>query len=220
VPDGRVKPWGTGHAVLSCIEKLDGPFAVINADDYYGKHAFPMIYNYLSNARDDEKYRYAMVGYILGNTLTENGYVARGICTTGNDSYLLNIKERTHIEKRDNGAAYTLDDGKTWTFLSDNTIVSMNMWGFTNSILIELKNRFKKFLDESLKSNPLKAEYFLPDVVGELLKEDRAEVKVLLSPDRWYGVTYKEDKQTVVSAISRMKSEGLYPEVLWNKAKI
>jgi len=217
VPEGRVKPWGTGHAVLSCLGRLDGPFAVINADDYYGKNAFSMIYDYLSSAQDDEKYRYAMVGYVLGNTLTENGYVARGICTTGGDDFLLGIKERTRIEKKNGGAAYTEDDGKTWTPISEESLVSMNMWGFTNHILTELKDRFKQFLDRNLPVNPLKCEYFLPNVVGELLKEDKAAVKVLKTMDKWYGVTYKEDKQRVVSAIGRMKRDGLYPEKLWSK---
>ena len=166
VPEGRVKPWGTGHAVLSCLGRLDGPFAVINADDYYGKNAFSMIYDYLSSAQDDEKYRYAMVGYVLGNTLTENGYVARGICTTGGDDFLLGIKERTRIEKKNGGAAYTEDDGKTWTPISEESLVSMNMWGFTNHILTELKDRFKQFLDRNLPVNPLKCEYFLPNVVA------------------------------------------------------
>lgn len=217
VPEGRVKPWGTGHAVLSCLGRLDGPFAVINADDYYGKNAFSMIYDYLSSTQDDEKYRYAMVGYVLGNTLTENGYVARGICTTGGDDFLLGIKERTRIEKRNGGAAYTEDDRKTWTPISEESIVSMNMWGFTNHILTELKDRFKQFLDRNLPVNPLKCEYFLPEVVGELLKENKAAVKVLKTMDKWYGVTYKEDKNRVVSAIERMKQDGLYPEKLWSK---
>ncbi len=216
IPEGRVKPWGTGHAVLSCYGKVDGPFAVINADDYYGSHAFSMIYDYLSKAQDDEKHRYTMVGYILENTLTENGYVARGVCTTGADDYLLHIKERTHIEKRDEVAAYT-EDGQTWIPIPKGSIVSMNMWGFTNSILGELMNGFKRFLDVNLIHNPLKAEYFLPDVVGELLKEDKATVKVLKSLDRWYGVTYKEDKEMVVSALAGLKKEGRYPERLWNE---
>lgn len=216
VPEGRAKPWGTGHAVLSCFGKVNGPFVVINADDYYGRHAFSMIYDYLSMTQDDEKYRYAMVGYILENTLTEHGYVARGVCATGADDYLVNIKERTHIEKREDGAAYT-EDGKTWISIPEGSIVSMNMWGFTHSILGELMNRFKHFLDASLPHNPLKAEYFLPDVVGDLLKDDKATVKVLKSTDRWYGVTYKEDKERVVSALAKLKKEGLYPEKLWNE---
>lgn len=215
VPEGRIKPWGTAHAILSCLDAVEGPFAVINADDYYGSHAFQILYDYLSNAEDDEKYRYMMVGYILENTLTDHGHVARGVCTTDAEGYLAGIKERTHIEKREQGAAYTEDDGKTWVTIPAGSTVSMNMWGFTESILPELNARFAAFLDENLASNPIKCEYFLPDVVGELLKEDKATVKVLQSKDRWYGVTYKEDKPVVVEAIKKLKEQGVYPEKLW-----
>lgn len=215
-PDGRVKPWGTGHAVLSCLGKVNGPFAVINADDYYGRSAYKLIFDMLNNTHDDELYRYCMVGYEIENTLTDHGHVARGVCTVGSDGYLRSIKERTRIEKHNGGSAYTEDDGKTWTYIPKGAIVSMNMWGFTKSILDELDNRFAKFLSEGLVKNPLKCEYFLPDVVGELLSEDKATVRVLESPDKWYGVTYKEDKEVVVSAISMLKKEGIYPEKLWD----
>ncbi len=218
VPEGRVKPFGTGHAILSCIDKIGGPFAVINADDYYGSHAFSAIYQYLSTHEDDDKYRYTMVGYILGNTLTENGHVARGVCETDEHGYLTGIQERTHIEKRGNGAAYTEDDGATFTDIPIDSIVSMNMWGFTASILKELKERFPLFLKENLKKNPLKCEYFLPSVVGELLEEGKATVEVLKSEDKWYGVTYKEDKPVVVAAIQKLKDEGKYPQKLWEEA--
>lgn len=215
VPEGREKPWGTGHAVLSCLSVVDGPFAVINADDYYGKEAFQIIYDFLTSHQDDEKYQYTMVGYYLKNTLTENGHVARGICTTDGEGKLTGITERTRIEKKETGPAYTEDEGTTWTELPEDTIVSMNMWGFTTGILQELNNRFARFLDENLPKNPLKCEYFLPFVVDELLKENKAEVTVLKSPDRWYGVTYKEDKPVVVEAIKGMKVAGLYPEGNW-----
>ncbi|MGI6622179.1 MAG: nucleotidyltransferase [Clostridiaceae bacterium] len=217
VPEGRVKPWGTGHAVLRCAGKINGPLAVINSDDYYGRNAFSMIYDYLKNEKDKEKYSYAMVGYIIENTLTDNGYVARGVCSVNDDGYLTEITERTRIEKKGEGAAYTLDDGRTWIPVPRGSIVSMNMWGFTNRILGELNSRFKTFLDENLKTNPLKAEFFLPDVVGDILKEDKATVRVLKSHDKWYGVTYKEDKERVVKAIAKLKKEGFYPEILWNK---
>ena len=217
VPEGRVKPWGTGHAILSCIDEVDGPFAVINADDYYGSHAFQMIYDYLTTHEDDDKYRYTMVGYVLENTLTDNGHVARGVCVTDENGYLVGINERTHIEKRDGGAAYTEDDGATWTVIPQGSTVSMNMWGFSNSILGELKQRFPKFLEENISKNPLKCEYFLPSVVGELLAEEKATVEVLKSLDKWYGVTYKEDKQVVVAAIQKLKDNGLYPEKLWEE---
>lgn len=218
VPEGRVKPFGTGHAILSCIDKIGGPFAVINADDYYGSHAFSAIYQYLSTHEDDDKYRYTMVGYVLGNTLTENGHVARGVCETDEHGHLTGIQERTHIEKRGNGAAYTEDDGVTFTDIPIDSIVSMNMWGFTASILKELKERFPLFLKENLKKNPLKCEYFLPSVVGELLEEGKATVEVLKSEDKWYGVTYKEDKPVVVAAIQKLKDEGKYPQKLWEEA--
>lgn len=215
VPDGREKPWGTAHAVLCCEEVIDGPFAVINADDYYGKSAFKEIYNQLSAHGDDEKYQFTMVGYELYNTLTENGHVARGVCSTDENRKLVDIHERTRIEKHGEKAEYTEDDGKTWEFLPKGTIVSMNMWGFTASILKELRKRFVPFLEENLPVNPMKCEYFLPFVVDELLKEGKAEVTVLKSIDRWYGVTYKEDKEMVVKAIQGMKDKGLYPEKLW-----
>ena len=215
-PQGRVKPWGTGHAILSCAEVIDGPFAVINADDYYGIHAFKVIYDALCTQQDDLKYRYSMVGYVLENTLTENGHVARGVCTTDEQGNLASICERIHIEKKDGGAAYT-EDGNTWVPISQKSIVSMNLWGFTSSILTELKKRFPLFLDKAIVENPLKAEYFLPTVVGELLSENKASVKVMCSQDRWYGVTYRPDHQIVVAAMKRFKEEGLYPEKLWEE---
>lgn len=217
VPEGRVKPWGTGHAIASCLGKVDGPFAVINADDYYGQHAFETIYNYLNTHEDDEQYRYTMVGYVLENTLTDHGHVARGVCETDEQGYLVGIHERTRIEKRGEGAAYTEDDGKNWTEIPKGSTVSMNMWGFSKSILEELENRFAAFLKENLESNPLKCEYFLPTVVGELLEEEKATVEVLKSSDRWYGVTYKEDKEVVVEAVKNFKKEGLYPDKLWEE---
>ena len=217
VPEGRVKPWGTGHAVLSCAEVIDGPFVVINADDYYGTHAFKMAYDFLAQAQEDTvPAQYMMVGYRLENTLTDNGYVSRGVCETDADGYLADINERTHIEKRDGGAAYTEDDGKTWTSLPGDTPVSMNMWGFTGGFMKELVNRFPVFLQKNIPENPLKCEYFLPFVVDELLKEKKATVKDLTTQDKWYGVTYKEDKPVVVAAIQKLKDQGLYPQGLWD----
>lgn len=216
VPKDRVKPWGTGHAVLSCIDEIDGPFVVINADDYYGSHAFKEAYDFLTKTQDSEEtYRYMMVGYKLENTLTDNGHVARGICVTDEEGNLVKIHERTHIEKREGMTAYTEDEGKTWVEIPEGSTVSMNMWGFSPSILKELKERFSRFLDENLDKNPLKCEYFLPFVVDELLTEKKATVKVLKSMDKWYGVTYKEDKPQVVAAIQRLKDSGLYPQHLW-----
>lgn len=217
VPEGRVKPWGTAHAVLSCIDKIDGPFAVINADDYYGRDAFQKIYDYLSTHEDDDKYRYTMVGYQLENTLTENGHVARGICTLNENHELVSVVERTRIEKKGDGAAFTEDEGATWTDLPKGCLVSMNMWGFTASILKEIKQGFEAFLDAGLQTNPMKCEYFLPTVVSNLLDADKATVSVLTSADKWYGVTYKEDKPVVVAAIKQMKETGVYPEKLWGE---
>ena len=218
VPEGRVKPWGTAHAVLSAIDEIDGPFAVINADDYYGRDAFQVIYDYLATHEDDDKYRYTMVGYKLENTVTDNGHVARGVCDTNEAGELVRITERTRIEKRNGGIAYSEDDGASWTELPGDTLVSMNMWGFTRSILDEIKAGFPAFLEKGLVSNPMKCEYFLPAVVSTLLEEGRETVAVLASADKWYGVTYKEDKPVVVQAIKKMKAEGRYPEKLWGEA--
>jgi hypothetical protein len=217
VPEQRVKPWGTGHTVLSCMDTVDAPFAVINADDYYGVGAFQAIYDFLTNTQDNDRYQYAMVGYILENTLTENGHVARGICEISHQGYLSEITERVRIEKHVTGARYTEDEGKSWVTIWQGSIVSMNMWGFTPSILKELKERFCTFLENDVPKNPLKAEYFLPTVVGQLIKEDKALVKVLQSKDKWYGVTYKEDKEVVVKAIIDLKAKGIYPMKLWDK---
>ena len=216
VPEGRVKPWGTGHAVLSCADVVDTPFVVINADDFYGRDAFYKAAEYLRIHTDEEDlYHYVMVAYRLENTLTENGHVARGVCSTDEDGYLTGITERTKIYKKGDKAAYTEDDGETFTELEPDVPVSMNMWGFTPGFLKELRDRFPRFLDENLKTNPLKCEYFLPFVVDELLKEKRAAVKVEKSTDRWFGVTYKEDKPVVEANIRRLKEEGVYPDELW-----
>lgn len=212
VPQGRIKPFGTGHAVLCCMDVLEGPFAVINADDYYGRQAFEQLYQYLSSHSDDEKYRYCMVGYVLGNTLTDNGHVARGVCCTDDSGFLMGIQERTHIEKRPGGAAYTEDDGASWTDIDTDSVVSMNMWGFSLSILKELRDRFPAFLTQGFQEDPLKCEYFLPSVVGELLREEQASVEVLKSMDQWYGVTYQEDKKAVTKAIRQKKEAGEYPK--------
>ncbi len=215
VPEGRVKPWGTGHAILSCDGLIDAPFAVINSDDYYGREAFKLIYGFLSKVKDNKKYQYSMVGYKLGNTLTDFGSVARGVCEVNEDNMLLSVTEHTRIEKHGDKAEFTEDGGESWTELPMEKTVSMNLWGFTPNMIAELKNRFPEFLEIGLKINPLKCEYFLPSVVSELINEDKAEVKVLRSADKWYGVTYKEDKETVVNAIASMKARGDYPEKLW-----
>ena len=215
IPTERTKPWGTCHAVLCAEEAIDGaPFAVINADDYYGKSAFKVIFNALCNMEDTDTYNYCMVGYHLGNTVTDNGSVARGVCQTDEAGYLTEVIERTRIEKYDGGIHFT-EDGENWTDLAFETPVSMNMWGFTSSFLPEIRNRFPKFLRESVPANPAKAEYFLPGAVSDLLQEGKATVKVLQSADKWYGVTYAADKPVVVAALKAMAAEGKYPDGLW-----
>ncbi|MFI3209097.1 MAG: sugar phosphate nucleotidyltransferase [Eubacteriales bacterium] len=218
VPEGRVKPWGTGHAILSCIEKVDGPFAVINADDYYGREAFQLIYDFLATHEDDDRYRYTMVGYQLGNTVTENGHVARGVCSIDEAGHLTAIHERTRIEKHDVKIEYTEDDGESWVALDSDTVVSMNMWGFSASMLRELEKGFVPFLEVSLEKNPMKCEYFLPTVASDLVADGKATVEILTSKDKWYGVTYKEDKPVVEAAIEAFKQQGKYPNKLWEKS--
>lgn len=215
VPEGREKPWGTGHAVLAARKVVDGPFAVINADDYYGPGAFQTMYSFLENAEDDDKYKYCMVGFQIENTLTENGYVSRGVCELSEENMLTDITERTKIQWQNEKIVFTEDDGATWTELPRGTFVSMNFWGFTSSMMKEMESRFPAFLDKAMVDNPMKGEYFLPGVVDQLIQEGKAEVKVLKSMDRWYGVTYKEDKESVVDALQSMKDKGEYPDVLW-----
>ena len=215
VPEGRTKPWGTSHAVLCAKEAIDGaPFAVINADDYYGKSAYKVMFDALSNLEDDEKFNYCMVGYEVGKTVTENGSVARGVCYADEKGYLTEVIERTRIEKHPDGIRFT-EDGENWVDLAEDTIVSMNMWGYTPSFLEEIEKGFAAFLDNAMKTNPLKGEYFLPLVVQNLLAANKATVKVLTSPDKWYGVTYAADKPVVVAALKEKTEEGLYPDGLW-----
>ena len=214
VPEERTKPWGTAHAAMAAREVVDGPFAIINADDYYGPAAYKEIYDYLAGHRDGDVYEYVMVGYLLKNTVSENGTVARGVCEETEDRYLARVTERTKIEKGP-PLRYTEDDGRSWTVLPDDTIVSLNMWGFTRSFLDEAAAGFPAFLDKALAENPLKGEYFLPSVVSRLIGEGKARVKVLRSEDKWYGVTYREDKPTVVAAIAEKTRSGLYPDRLW-----
>ena len=213
VPADRVKPWGTGHAILCCKDVLDGPFAVINADDFYGPTAFSAIYDYLANNEDES--RYAMIGYRVRNTVTENGSVARGVCEV-KDGLLTGVTERTKIFKNGVDAKYTEDDGKTFTDLPGDTIVSMNLWGFTAKMIRELDERFPAFLDNAIVTNPLKGEYFLPSVVNDQLVAGTATVRVLPCEETWYGVTYREDLDSVKAAIAGMKAKGIYDENLWN----
>ncbi len=215
IPPERTKPWGTSHAVLCAAEVIgDAPFAVLNSDDYYGKSAFRVVYDALSKAADGDKYDYCMVGYDLGNTVTDNGSVARGVCVTNDQGELTGVTERTRIEKRGGAIAFT-EDGETWEELDFHTPVSMNMWGFTPSFLKEAKARFPAFMEDALANNPVKAEFFLPGTVAQLLSEGKARVRVLRSGDKWYGVTYAADKPQVVAALQAMTDRGLYPHGLW-----
>ncbi len=214
VPSERTKPWGTGHAVLQVKDMISGPFAVINADDYYGREAFASVYDYLCTAEDKETYDFCMIGYSIENTLTENGHVARGVCNQTEEGYLSDIQERTKIQKNNGLIQYTQDD-KNWTTIPEGTLVSMNFFGFTQSFLEELDHRFPEVLKTILQTNPVKGEFYVPLVVGELVKEKKARVKVLPSKDQWYGVTYREDKPLVVAALNEKKKTGEYPENFW-----
>lgn len=212
IPEGRKKPWGTAHAILCCREKIDGPFAVINADDYYGSHAFSLLYDRLCRSCDGNgKYDYSMVGFRLANTLTAHGSVARGVCETDAAGRLVNIVERMRVELRDGAPAFT-EDGENWTQVPADNLVSMNMWGFTPSLFEELETRFPRFLVGTLPQNPEKAEIYIPMEVGAMLREGRCTVDVLSSPDRWYGVTYREDKPAVAAAMRKLTEQGLYPD--------
>ena len=213
IPEGRQKPWGTGHAILSCLGIVNEPFVAINADDFYGRNAFALAAEFLKTAKKDEdKAHYMMVGYRLENTLTENGSVARGVCETDNEGHLLHVQERSKIMRKGDGAAYTEDDGETWIPIPLGETVSMNMWGFTPDFLEELDARFASFLEENLPKNPIKCEYFLPFVVDAMISEGKADVKVLTTTDKWFGVTYKEDKPMVVENIRAMEEAGVYPK--------
>ena len=211
VPAGREKPWGTGHAVACCRGTVRGPFAVINADDFYGAGAFRTIYDFLAAERGPGEH--AMVGYRLRNTVTENGAVARGICTVEN-GFLTGVTERTKIEKRGDAAAY-IEDGREYP-LTGNEIVSMNFWGFTEGMLDELWDGFPAFLDRQVPENPLKSEYYLPAVANTVLQEGRGTVRVLECGEVWHGVTYREDLQSVQCAVAALKQAGVYPEQLWD----
>lgn len=215
IPTGRNKPWGTAHALYCCRHLIDGPFAVINADDYYGKEAFQLIYDYLSTHQDDKLYRYTMVGYEIEKTLTEHGTVARGVCEVDQEHRLIHIVERTQIKKTATGAAYYDDD--LWHDLKPHTTVSMNLWGFSKSIIDEIAGGLQDFLDEGLIDNPLKCEYFIPSVVSRLLSQNKATIDVLTTKEQWYGITYKEDKPALTSAICKMKERGIYPQKLWGE---
>lgn len=211
VPIGRTKPWGTGHAILSVKDVVKSPFVVINADDYYGRESFKLMFEFLDENTKDNYH--SMVGYQLKNTLSEHGHVARGICSVV-DGNLKEVIERTKIIKKDNQAFYTEND-QDWISLDINSIASMNMWGFMNSIFNEVEVGFINFLESDVKANPLKCEYFIPSIVSNIINENSARIKVMSSTEKWYGVTYQEDKELVRDAIRCLIEAGLYPENLW-----
>ena len=212
VPEGRVKPWGTAHAVLCAADEIEGDFAAINADDFYGRGAFRAAADFLRG--DHAENEHAMVGYLIENTLTENGYVSRGVCEGDSDGMLRVITERVHIEPRPGGAAY-IEEGEGEVFIPAGTRVSMNMWAFSHSILDEMRERFITFLNTRAVENPLKAEYYLPSVPDALIREGKARVHLLETKERWYGVTYHEDLAAVQAAMARLRAQGVYPEKLW-----
>ena len=212
VPEGRVKPWGTAHAVLCAADAIEGDFAAINADDYYGPGAFRLACDFLTSPHDSSDH--AMVGYRIENTLTENGYVSRGVCSVDESGMLRSIDERLRIEPREGGAAFT-EDGENYSFIPAGTRVSMNLWAFTHGILDEMKQRFVQFLRTNAVENPLKAEFYLPSVPDALIREGKARVRVLETGERWYGVTYREDLEKVQTAMAEMRQNNVYPEKLW-----
>jgi len=213
MPADRVKPWGTTHAILACRDLVDAPFVVINADDYYGKDAFKQMYDYLKNKITDKEY--CMVAYVLSNTLTDHGTVSRGVCDV-QDGKLVEIVERKKIKKIDGKPHFTLDE-QEWTELPQDNLVSMNYWGFTPKIMEYLAPIFKKFLEENMESNPLTCEHVIPTAVQDMIQDKLVEVNVLHSTDKWFGITYREDKEHLVEALANLKSQGLYPHDLWAK---
>ena len=215
VPEDRTKPWGTSHAVLCAAKAIDGaPFAVINADDFYGASAYQVVYDYLTSCQDPNAH--CVVGYELGKTVTDHGSVSRGICEADEQGLLTRINERKVIEKYEKGIHFTEDGGKSWTDVPADTLVSMNLWGYMPGFLEDLEVRFADFLRTSLENNPLKCEFFLPIPVAGMIAEKKATFRVLSSPDQWFGVTYKEDRPAVVERIRRQIEAGIYPEKLWN----
>ncbi len=212
VPEGRTKPWGTGHAILCCRGIVKEPFMVINADDFYGRESYEILAKFLSEqAADSGKMQFAMSAYTLENTLTENGYVSRGICSINEQGKLCGLVERTRIELVDGKAQYSEDDGKTWNELPAGCAVSMNAWAFPAQMLDHLEDGFKAFLDTTAKANPAKAEFYLPFAVNDMMEEGKAETTVLRTRDRWYGMTYAADKADVEKAIADMTESGVYP---------
>ncbi len=213
VPEGRQKPWGTSHALYSARDYLNSPFAVINADDYYGKSAFKLVYDFLKEARSDSTY--CMIGYKLKNTTTKYGSVNRGVCNIDNKGHLIRIDESTGIEEADKGWFIRDENGNHIKDFTGEETVSMNMFGFYPSIIDEIKSGFPSFLEKGLKENPLKCEYFIPNIVTDMITEKKINVEIIESQDKWYGVTYKADKPHIVDALTKLTKDGGYPTPLW-----
>ncbi|HAE25049.1 MAG: nucleotidyltransferase [Bacteroidaceae bacterium] len=215
VPEGRTKPWGTNHAVLMGKDVIKEPFAVINCDDFYGADSFRVMGKFLSDLPEGSKNRYAMVGFRVGNTLSESGTVSRGVCGTDAKGYLSDVVERTKIQRIDGEVKYLEDDGTTWTAIPDTTPVSMNFWGFTPDYFKYSQEYFKYFLGlESTKTN-LKAEFFIPLMMDKLIKDNTATCEVLDTSSKWFGVTYPEDRPDTVAKIQKLIDEGVYPNKLF-----
>ncbi len=212
VSDERTKPWGTGHAILMAAEKIKEPFAVINADDFYGRSAFQELSDYYKDGLPETKNDWCMVGYDIGNTLSEHGFVSRGVCKTDAASFLVDIVERTKIERNSKGIVYK-DEHEAAAIIPEDTLVSMNFWGFTPSIFHYLELGFREFL--SGNAGDLKAEYYIPSVVDGLIKKKEATVKVLACKGKWFGVTYREDREQVVNQLKQLVNKGIYPNCLW-----
>ncbi len=214
VPEGREKPWGTNHAVLMAKGVINEPFCVINCDDFYNRDCFMVIGKYLADLPEGAKNDYAMVGFRVGNTLSENGTVSRGVCSTNKEGNLTTVVERTKIERRDGKVQY-LDDNGSWVTVDDNTPVSMNVWGFTPDYLEYSEEYFKEFLSDPRNMENKKSEYFIPMMVNKLITDGTATVKVLDTTSTWFGVTYPEDREGVVERIKRLVDEGVYPSKLF-----
>jgi hypothetical protein len=216
LPDGRTKPWGTAHALLCAKPRVNGPFAVINADDFYGAEAYKTIHEWLSApGAGDGKTHFSMVGYRIENTVSEHGSVTRGICEADGNGHLSSIAERALVEKSGSGARFSDDKGLTWSYIPGGTLVSMNFWGLREEFFEAAKRHFPRFLNENLPCNPLKCEYLLPSEIDAQLREGACDVKVLESPDTWYGITYREDRPGVVKAVAKLHEKGVYPTPLW-----
>lgn len=214
VPEGREKPFGTGHAILCCRDVVNEPFMVINADDFYGRETYRILADFLAKPQTGDKMQFAMAGYILENTLTENGYVSRGICSTDENGRLTDLVERTRIELVDGIAQFSEDGGQTYEPLPAGCAVSMNAWAFPAAMLDHLEDLFCEFLDTTVKENPLKAEFYLPFAVNAMMADGKAETTVLRTSEKWYGMTYAEDKDDVMNAIAAKTANGEYPAVM------